>query len=93
MKKKARVAIFGFVCLMAGRLGGHYEWGQTLAQAAQSQNTYTSITAWDLPVRVAGETNFTDRTKKVNVEVIRDNTRANIVYISEAGSIAVVPER
>lgn len=43
-----------------------------------------------LRVRKAGEADFGDKTKKVGVEVFRDENDGALVYVSETGSIAVV---
>jgi hypothetical protein len=44
-------------------------------------------------VRAANEQNFTAATKKHGVEVYRDENNGNFIYISDAGSIAVVPSK
>ena len=44
-------------------------------------------------MRKAGEPDFNDKTKKVGVEVFLDANNGNIVYISETGSIAVLPAK
>ncbi|HEY8503511.1 MAG TPA: hypothetical protein VIL46_02940 [Gemmataceae bacterium] len=47
--------------------------------------------AHELRVRKAGEADFTKGTKKYSIEVFRDENNGNLIYISETGSIAVVP--
>jgi hypothetical protein len=47
--------------------------------------------AMELRVRKANEGNFTKDTKKYGVEVYRDEDAGNLIYITETGSIAVVP--
>ena len=44
-----------------------------------------------LRVRKADEPDFTDKTRKVGVEVFLDENSASLIYISEDGAIAVVP--
>jgi hypothetical protein len=44
----------------------------------------------ELWVRKAGEPDFNKDTKKIGVEVFRDENNGNLVYISDTGSIAVV---
>ena len=44
-----------------------------------------------LRVRKADELNFTDATKKYGVEVYRDENSGQLIYLSETGSLAVVP--
>ncbi len=51
-----------------------------------------SAYAYTLKVRTADELNFTeDKTKKVGVEVFEDPNANTLFYISDVGSIAVVP--
>jgi len=49
--------------------------------------------AVELRVRKAGEPDFNDKTKKIGVEVFLDANNGNIVYISETGSMAVLPAK
>jgi hypothetical protein len=42
-------------------------------------------------VRKAGEKDFTKDTKKYGLEVFLDNNNGNLMYVTEAGNIAVVP--
>jgi hypothetical protein len=42
-------------------------------------------------VRKADENDFTKDTKRVGIEVYRDENHGNLIYVSEAGSISVVP--
>lgn len=45
----------------------------------------------DLRVRADGEVEITDKTKRISVEVFEDQDAKTLVYITETGSIAVVP--
>ena len=49
--------------------------------------------AMELRVRKAGEPDFNDKTKKIGVEVFLDPNNGNVVYISETGSVAVLPAK
>ena len=49
--------------------------------------------AMELRVRKAGEPDFNDKTKKIGVEVFQDANNGNIVYISETGSVSVLPAK
>ena len=49
--------------------------------------------AMELQARKAGETDFTKDTAKYGVEVFQDENNKNLIYISDVGSIAVVPEK
>ncbi len=45
----------------------------------------------NLSARKSSEGNFTEKTQKFGIEVFRDENNGNLIYISESGSIAVVP--
>jgi len=47
--------------------------------------------AFDLKVRPADEDKFTDKAKKFGVEVYKDENADTLLFVSETGSIAVVP--
>jgi hypothetical protein len=47
----------------------------------------------DLRVRKGGVPDFDKDTRKYGIEVFRDDNNNNLVYISETGSIAVVPAK
>jgi len=44
-----------------------------------------------LKVRKGTEDNFNEKTQKFGVEVFRDENNGNLIYVSENGSISVVP--
>jgi hypothetical protein len=48
--------------------------------------------AMELAVRKAGE-GFSDKNKKYNVEVYRDENNANLIYISQTGDLTVIPSK
>ena len=43
-----------------------------------------------MPVRKAGEAEFTDKTQRYGLEVFVDDNNGNVIYIAETGAIAVV---
>jgi hypothetical protein len=51
----------------------------------------TALYGLELRVRKADEPDFTGNTKKVGVEVFRDENTGGLLYVSETGSIAAVP--
>ncbi|HVK18009.1 MAG TPA: hypothetical protein VM533_13755 [Fimbriiglobus sp.] len=51
----------------------------------------TALYGLELRVRKADEPDFTGNTKKVGVEVFRDENTGGLLYISETGSVAAVP--
>ena len=46
-----------------------------------------------LMVRKADEPNFGKDTKKIGIEMFKDENNGNIIYVSETGSIAVLPAK
>ena len=48
--------------------------------------------AFNLTVRAADEPKVTDSTARYGIEVFRDTTNGNLIYITDTGSIAVVPD-
>ena len=45
----------------------------------------------NLKVRKGGEADFTKDTRRIGIEVYKDETAGNLVYLSETGVLAVVP--
>jgi hypothetical protein len=45
----------------------------------------------EVKCRKGGETDFTKDTKRWGIEVFRDENNGNLVYLTEAGAIAVIP--
>jgi hypothetical protein len=41
--------------------------------------------------RRGDEPDFTKDTKKIGIEVFRDENNGNLIYVTEGGSIAVMP--
>jgi len=87
MSKFLQFALVGALCFSLG------------AVAVNLPNVYVQGAAkapeWkhgmELRVRKAGEPDFNKDTKKYGIEVFKDENNGNLVYISETGSIAVVP--
>ena len=46
-----------------------------------------------LMVRKADEPNFTKDTKRIGIEMFKDENNGNTIYVSETGSIAVLPAK
>jgi hypothetical protein len=44
-------------------------------------------------VRKGDEADFSRETRKIGIEVYRDENNGNLIYVSESGSIAVVPAK
>jgi len=103
MKKRMRTALLGLVCGLAGCLAGQSLFGPwTLFAQDRNDNGHDSEArpisrfvnvggSW-FPLRTANEPAITDRTKRVGMEVFRDQLAGNSVYVvSETGSVAAVP--
>ena len=71
---------------------GMAHWGEKLvwAQGPKVKDPVFSH-AMNLQVRLAEEKEFTPETIKYGIEVYRDAHTGNLIYISETGSISVVP--
>lgn len=89
MSKRAQIVLVGLVCFLLGCLAA-----QQLPLAYALQNS-TKAPKWlhglDLRVRKGGTPDFDAKTPKFGVEVFRDENNGNLIYISETGSIAVIP--
>lgn len=88
MSQRVQLALVGLVCLLLGAILAPR---LPFAQAQEASKGPRWSHGLDLRVRKGGEADFTKDTKKWGVEVFRDENNGNWVYISETGSIAVVP--
>jgi hypothetical protein len=87
MSKRWSVALIGLVCFLAGTVVSQnlpLAFGQGAAKAP------VWLHGLDLKARKGGELEFKDA-RKYGVEVFKDENNGNLVYISETGSIAVIP--
>jgi hypothetical protein len=75
----------GTLAAVAGKVG--------VAKAGKDVKPPDWKNAMELRVRKAGEPDFNDKTKKIGVEVLIDANNGNVVYLSETGSIAVLPSK
>ena len=86
---KRTIGLVGLVCFLVGLAVGH------VSPLADAQGTKTKGPNWqhglNLKCRKSDEENFSDKTKKWGIEVFKDENNGNLIYISEAGSIAVIP--
>jgi hypothetical protein len=81
------MALIGMVCFLLGTVVTQnlpYVYGQ------QPAKDPVWLHGLDLKARKGGEKEFKDA-RKYGVEVFKDDNNGNLVYISETGSIAVVP--
>jgi len=91
MSKRWQIFLVGVVCFLLGSLVvQHLPFVQ--AQTVESKNPQW-MHGLEFKVRKAGEKDFTDKTNKIGIEVFKDANNGNLIYISETGSIAVVPPK
>ncbi len=89
MSQRLQFVLIGLVCFLFGCLAAQH----LPSVGAQEVKGPKWLHGLDLRVRKGGEADFTKDTRKFGVEVFRDESTNNVVYISETGSIAVVPAR
>lgn len=93
MSKRVQLTLVGLVCFLFGCLVAQ---NLPYVYALQDAKAPKWMHGLDLRVRKGGVKDFTDdpaKTPKYGVEVFRDENNGNLVYISETGSIAVVPAK
>jgi hypothetical protein len=88
MSKRAQLALVGLVCFLIGCLVTPH---LPFVHAQEAPKGPKWSHGLDLKVRKGGEAEFSKDTKKIGVEVFRDENNNNLIYISESGCIAVVP--
>jgi hypothetical protein len=90
MSKRIHVLLIGVICFLLGCLIAPQ---LPLAFAQDKTKAPTWLHGLEFRVRKAGEADFGKETKKYGIEVFKDENTGNLVYISETGSIAVVPAK
>lgn len=90
MSKRTLWVAIGLICFLAGLVVGQQ------VTSAQPPASAAKAPVWklglDLKARQGGTDDF-DKARKYGVEVFLDANSNNLVYISETGSIAVVPNK
>jgi len=89
MSQRVSFVLVGLVCFLLGGLVAQ-QLPFVRAQGADVKDADWSH-AFNLPCRKSKEADFTKDTQKFGIEVFRDKTTGNLIYVSETGSIAVVP--
>jgi hypothetical protein len=90
MSKKIQFTIVGVVCFLLGATLGILPMVQAQPDKPQAPDWKHGM---ELRVRKAGEPDFNAQTQKYGIEVFLDKNNGNLIYISQTGSIAVVPEK
>jgi hypothetical protein len=89
MSKRVAIVVIGLVCLLLGLLlAPHLPFGR-------AQESKVKAPLWlhgmNVKARSSKEDDFNKDTRKFGIEVYRDENNGNLIYVSETGSIAVVP--
>ena len=89
MSKRKTIGLIALICFLLGIIiGGQVPY--VYGQAAKAKDP-SWLYGLNLKARKSDENDFTDKTKKYGIEVFKDENNHNLIYISETGSIAVVP--
>jgi len=90
MSKRVQMFLVGAVCFLMGCLVAQ-QLPFVRAQGASDVKPPKWMYGLTTKARKADEADFTKDTKKYGIEVFKDENNNNLIYISETGSIAVVP--
>jgi len=91
MSARVKNLLIGAVCFVAGALALATISTMNAQPPAGESKTPKWLHAMNLKARKHTEGNFDDKTTKFGIECFRDENNGNLIYISETGSIAVVP--
>jgi hypothetical protein len=91
MSTRSKLLVVALIAFLLGTLVA-----QNLPYAlGQPAGAGPKVPSWlhgmNLKSRKFDEGDFSDKTKKYGIEVFKDENNGNLIYISETGSIAVVP--
>ncbi len=90
MMMKRTAAGLALAMFIVGALIGH---GLPMVQAQGEIRAPNWKYGINVRVRKGQETDFTNETRKIGIEVYRDENNGNLLYISETGASAVVPNK
>jgi hypothetical protein len=89
MSKHVQITFVGLVCLLSGLLLAPH---LPFVRAADNKvKPPTWMHGFNVKSRKSDQYDFNKDTKKYGIEVYKDEETGNLVYVSETGSIAVVP--
>lgn len=89
MSKRVQILVLALVCFLFGLL-----LAQHLPFVRADDNKVKAPTwlhGFNVKSRKATEYDFNKDTKKYGIEVYKDEENGNLIYVSETGSIAVMP--
>lgn len=89
MSKRVQVLLIALVCFLIGLfLAPHLPF---VHAADNKVKAPTWMHGFNVKSRKSTEYDFNKDTKKYGVEVYKDEENGNLIYVSETGSIAVLP--
>jgi hypothetical protein len=93
MNRYLRVGFIGAICFAGGWITGQFGTWRAHAQVGRAKDVppFTNLLGYELTVRQPGEKDFTKDSTIVELEVYKDNVNGNLVYVTGAGAISVVP--
>ncbi len=90
MSRRVQIPLVGVACLLLGMLlAPHLPFGRAADENKVKSPTW--LHGFNVKSRKASEFDFNKDTKKYGIEVFKDEENGNLIYVSETGSIAVVP--
>ena len=91
MSKRVQIGLLALVCFLGGLLLAPH---LPFVRAADNKvKAPTWLHGFNVKSRKASEYDFNKDTKKIGIEVYKDEENGNIIYVSETGSIAVLPAK
>src|SRR5262245_13825593 len=93
MSTRTKLLVAALIAFLLGTIVAQnlsHVFGQPAAAPAAAPKAPTWQYGMTLKSRKLDEGEFTDATKKYGIEVYKDENTGSMIYISEAGSIAVV---
>jgi hypothetical protein len=91
MSTRSKLLVVALIAFLMGTLVAQ-NLPFALGQPAAASKTPKHLHGWNLKARKPDETDW-DNAKKFGLEVFKDENNGNLIYISETGSIAVVPAK
>ncbi|HEY7427531.1 MAG TPA: hypothetical protein VH682_25080 [Gemmataceae bacterium] len=98
MSKRVQISLVALVCFLLGLLlAPHLPFvhaAQSKDRAAENKvKAPTWLYGLSLKARKFNEDDFNKDTKKYGIEIYKDEENGSIIYVSETGSIAVLPSK
>jgi hypothetical protein len=91
MSKRVQITFLALACFLLGLLlAPHLPFVRAQENKVKAP---TWLHGFNVKSRKASEYDFNKETKKYGIEVYKDEENGNLVYVTETGSIAVVPSK